>query len=241
MIKILFICHGNICRSPAVEYIMKQLLIKYGLEATIDGIRATLAKEVPDFNIEVLSDKDKILERVQILIQRESDEPIIKRSSCYEGIEEYLVVKLDSHENETVTTKVPEQLVKHNNMSLEELWQQAEKNTFKAENIKITNMKDFMLEHAGTELSEVEEELYIITNATGIKGASQILNKQFIKAFLDQKGINPECAVFLPCSIHEALIGINMKASEISYMVKEANEMLDPEVILSDRAYALKI
>lgn len=32
MKTIIFICHGNICRSPAAEYIMKQLLIKYGLE-----------------------------------------------------------------------------------------------------------------------------------------------------------------------------------------------------------------
>lgn len=32
MKTIIFICHGNICRSPAAEYIMKQLLIKYHLE-----------------------------------------------------------------------------------------------------------------------------------------------------------------------------------------------------------------
>lgn len=32
MIKILFICHGNICRSPMAEYIMKDLVEKNGLE-----------------------------------------------------------------------------------------------------------------------------------------------------------------------------------------------------------------
>lgn len=32
MKTIIFICHGNICRSPAAEYIMKQLLIKYRLD-----------------------------------------------------------------------------------------------------------------------------------------------------------------------------------------------------------------
>ena len=31
MIKILFICHGNICRSPMAEFIMKDLLTKQGL------------------------------------------------------------------------------------------------------------------------------------------------------------------------------------------------------------------
>ncbi len=31
MIKVLFICHGNICRSPMAEYIMKDLVKKAGL------------------------------------------------------------------------------------------------------------------------------------------------------------------------------------------------------------------
>lgn len=32
MIRILFICHGNICRSPMAEYVMKDLVAKAGLE-----------------------------------------------------------------------------------------------------------------------------------------------------------------------------------------------------------------
>ncbi len=31
MIKILFICHGNICRSPMAEFVMKDLLAQAGL------------------------------------------------------------------------------------------------------------------------------------------------------------------------------------------------------------------
>lgn len=31
MIKILFVCHGNICRSPMAEFIMKDLVAKRGL------------------------------------------------------------------------------------------------------------------------------------------------------------------------------------------------------------------
>ena len=33
MTRILFICHGNICRSPMAEFIMKDLVKKAGLEA----------------------------------------------------------------------------------------------------------------------------------------------------------------------------------------------------------------
>lgn len=32
MVKVLFVCHGNICRSPIAEYIMKDLVQKKGLE-----------------------------------------------------------------------------------------------------------------------------------------------------------------------------------------------------------------
>ncbi len=32
MIKILFVCHGNICRSPMAEFVMKDLVCKAGLE-----------------------------------------------------------------------------------------------------------------------------------------------------------------------------------------------------------------
>jgi protein-tyrosine phosphatase len=32
MIKILFVCHGNICRSPMAEFIMKDLVKTHGLE-----------------------------------------------------------------------------------------------------------------------------------------------------------------------------------------------------------------
>jgi len=31
MIKILFVCHGNICRSPMAEFIMKNLVAKHNL------------------------------------------------------------------------------------------------------------------------------------------------------------------------------------------------------------------
>ena len=47
MTKILFICHGNICRSPMAEFVMKDLVQKAGLE---DQFRiasaATSAEEI---------------------------------------------------------------------------------------------------------------------------------------------------------------------------------------------------
>lgn len=43
MKKILFICHGNICRSPMAEFVMKDLVNKEGLEdqIVVDSSAAT--------------------------------------------------------------------------------------------------------------------------------------------------------------------------------------------------------
>ena len=46
MIKILFICHGNICRSPMAEFVFKDMVQapeKYGLPAALDRFYAASA------------------------------------------------------------------------------------------------------------------------------------------------------------------------------------------------------
>lgn len=47
MIKILFVCHGNICRSPMAEFVMKDLVKKAGMaEAFEIASAATSAEEI---------------------------------------------------------------------------------------------------------------------------------------------------------------------------------------------------
>lgn len=47
MIKILFICHGNICRSPMAEFIMKDMVKNSGLEGRFEiASAATSAEEI---------------------------------------------------------------------------------------------------------------------------------------------------------------------------------------------------
>ena len=45
MIRILFLCHGNICRSPMAEFIMKDLVKKTGLEQSIQIESAATSTE----------------------------------------------------------------------------------------------------------------------------------------------------------------------------------------------------
>ena len=45
MIKILFICHGNICRSPMGEYILKDLVRKAGRDGEFEIDSAAVSRE----------------------------------------------------------------------------------------------------------------------------------------------------------------------------------------------------
>ena len=45
MIRILFVCHGNICRSPMAEFVMKDLVKKAGAEARFEIASAATSTE----------------------------------------------------------------------------------------------------------------------------------------------------------------------------------------------------
>ncbi len=45
MIKILFVCWGNICRSPMAEYIMKKLVSDAGMESLFEITSAGVSRE----------------------------------------------------------------------------------------------------------------------------------------------------------------------------------------------------
>ena len=45
MVKILFVCHGNICRSPMAEFVMKDLVEKAGLSHVFEIASAATSTE----------------------------------------------------------------------------------------------------------------------------------------------------------------------------------------------------
>ena len=45
MVKVLFVCHGNICRSPMAEFVMKDLVKKAGREWEFEIASAATSTE----------------------------------------------------------------------------------------------------------------------------------------------------------------------------------------------------
>ena len=64
MIKILFICHGNICRSPMCEFIMKYLVADRGLSS--DFYIASAATSTEEIGSRVHHGTAAILDRLGI-------------------------------------------------------------------------------------------------------------------------------------------------------------------------------
>ena len=45
MINVLFVCHGNICRSPMAEFLFKDMVMKKGLSREISIASAATSRE----------------------------------------------------------------------------------------------------------------------------------------------------------------------------------------------------
>ena len=61
MTKILFVCHGNICRSPTAEFVLKDMVKKAGLEREFEI--ASAATDTDELGNPVYPPSRKLLER----------------------------------------------------------------------------------------------------------------------------------------------------------------------------------
>ncbi len=77
MVKILFVCHGNICRSPMAEFVMKDLVKKAGLED--EFVIASSAVSAEELGNHVYPPAKKVLEEHGISVGDKHAELLTKR------------------------------------------------------------------------------------------------------------------------------------------------------------------
>ena len=186
-------------------------------------------------------------EHIFIGLQQSGQEEIERQNTEFEGIEKYLYIRMNTEDGAFITAKVNRSYFEKAEVSAQEAWGLAEKNTNKES--FVMGLAEYMARRFGkcmeTMLFLNQTPFYVVTNKSGHKGASAILNKKMLSEFGKKYNINK--VVVIPSSIHEMFIlsadileSVGME--ELTEMVQDVNknEVSDKEQ-LSDRAYILDI
>lgn len=207
-------------------------------------IRKYEANLLVDFDVKEFVNRDFVLSHLYIGLQKVSTQELVKRKTDFEGIESYLYIRKDRNNGEIYTTKIHKGILLIANITEEEAWLYAEKNTKKDTVIKsMASIMAEMLEVEYTEEMEESEPIFIVTNKIKERGASGILNKEMLSEFGKKYHINK--VVVMPSSIHEMLLIPYTEGTSLemySAMVQIVNNSeVAPEERLTDRAYILKV
>ena len=193
---------------------------------------------------EALQSKDYVMEHIYIGLQRSSEEEIEKRQSEFEGIEEYLYVRICEDGNSFYTAKMTKGLLRLVGIDLELAWDKALYNT--EEDTVIESMESVLGALIGIETDScdmLDTNMYVVSNKSRIKGASGILNKKDLRRLADERGI--DSFVMLPSSVHETILVPaceDMDMELFNTMVRQVNEAeVAPNERLADRAYIIDV
>ncbi len=201
--------------------------------------------QAPDIDINMLQDRDFILKRIRIGVQKESAEELIKRAvEDFDGMEAYLYFIEHGNNHDMWSVKVRPELLKAANIDEEEAWQIAKEHTFAATTLQ--SMTEVLVEMMGeafdTCLAEMTPcEMYVLSNKEKFRGAAGILNHDLLQSFASEHDTKALC--LLPSSQAEVIL-VPLKAEynidEFTAMVQEVNAtQVAPEDILADRAYII--
>ena len=185
-----------------------------------------------DVNVDMITDKDFILDTVRIGIQKTSKQDGIKRTTEYDDIEQYLYFG----ENDW-SIRLSNDILKSSGIANDDkLWSVASQNTFKHTTIK--NMLDLMREMMGDDFpaeafTEPDIDMWVISNDTSIRGASAILDKDFLSGLACKHGWDK--IAILPSSIHECIVVPVTEEISIDYLDKMVQEVNATQVEPVDR------
>lgn len=201
--------------------------------------------QAPDIDINMLQDRDFILKRIRIGVQKESDEELVKRAvEDFNGMEAYLYFIEHGNNHDMWSVKVRPELLKAANIDEEEAWQIAKEHTFAATTLQ--SMTEVLAEMMGEAfdpcLAEMTPcEMYVLSNKEKFRGAAGILNHDLLQSFASEHDAKALC--LLPSSQSEVILvplKVEYNIDDFTAMVQEVNAtQVAPEDILVDRAYVI--
>ncbi len=198
------------------------------------------------FNAEILKNKDYILSNTYIALQRESTQELVKRECGFDGIEAYLYMRIEQFEDGIGTVKLNHELLVLADISEDELWKNAETNTFKETTLKplFSAINDILEQDIPEDILENEScGLYVLSNKSMNCGASAILDKKALKKLAEKTHTNK--FIMIPSSRHEVIVlpdSDNISLESVTEMVNEVNSNeVRPIDQLADKAYRIAI
>lgn len=219
-------------------------------EAIAEDIADYYEKHKTDLDIDtsILSDRDKIRDHLYVGMQKKSDEALVKRESEFDGIEEYLYIRINTGKGLGII-KLREEMIKPLSLSQDEAWESALKNISKTGETVISSIGNMMKEMTGFdyhEMNNLEYSMHILTNQSRSQGSAQILDKDAISRYFSFMPVKPKQLILIPSSIHEWLLiptrDDNVDCDGYNSMIGFVNEhYVDPIDRLGDHCYLMDL
>ncbi len=111
MIKVMFVCHGNICRSPMAEFVFRDMVKKRGLSDRIEVASSAVSRE--EIGSDIHSGTRKILEKYKIPFDKRSAVQITEKD-----MDEYDYVILMDESNRYLLSRIVGDKAKNARMML---------------------------------------------------------------------------------------------------------------------------
>ncbi len=216
-------------------------------------IRIYETHKTVDIDVKQILAPSYIHKNIFIGMQKSSEEALFKKPTQFEGLEQYLYVRISSPSTGVFSIKLNSSIIEHAGIhSLDELWEAAQRNTFSPGETVIQSIDQIIADLIGyNDLNNHEAvdpenglvPMFVVSNPLRSKGAVQILDKKALLSFAREQGVNQ--MIMLPSSIHECIILPVKSEAEIdltyfSAMVTEINQIqVAPEERLTNRAYII--
>lgn len=201
--------------------------------------------QYPQINTDKLLTRDYLLSNVFIAVQRKSEQELVKRNTPFEDIEEYAYISGEDINNSNWSIKLTPSHLKLANITEEELWIEAEKNTFNKTEICIENIQSVLAKICGITYEDVPNmapSMYVVTNRSKHYGAVQVFNQELQRW---AKGHGYSSLIILPSSLHETIVIPNVgniNLDELDCIIQEINAtQVKPVEQLSDHSYVMDV